>query len=181
MTEKRIEKVTIGGAKKLNGKILLADYDENWKSRYEEEEKKIQAALGEKIVTLEHVGSTSVPGLMAKPIIDIVLEVENSANEESYIPNLEKKGYRLKIREGDWFEHRLLKDSKGSVNLHVFSKGCSETKKMISFKNHLIENKEDFELYQNTKKDLASKDWEYTQDYADAKSSVVKDIFSRIK
>jgi GrpB-like predicted nucleotidyltransferase (UPF0157 family) len=91
----------------------------------------VTAALGERAVRLEHVGSTSVPGLAAKPIIDIVLEVANSADEATYAQDLEAAGYLLRIREPDWFEHRLFRGFGPRVNLHVFSAGCSETDRMV--------------------------------------------------
>ena len=80
-------------------------------------------ALGDRVVRIEHTGSTSVPGLSAKPIIDISLEVPDSADEETYVPSLEAAGYVLTIREPDWFEHRLFKGPDTNVNLHVFSAG----------------------------------------------------------
>ena len=97
----------------------------NWPQQFALEASKIRAALGEGALLLEHVGSTSVPGLAAKPILDILLIVANSADEASYVPALEHAGYVLRIREPEWFEHRVLKGADPAVNMHVFSPGCS--------------------------------------------------------
>jgi GrpB-like predicted nucleotidyltransferase (UPF0157 family) len=168
------------GKVEVHGKpIELVDYDPAWPQLYEGEAEKIRAALGERAVGLEHAGSTSVPGLAAKPIIDIVLTVSDSAEEDAYVPALEAAGYELTIRERDWHEHRLLKGTDPSVNLHVFSDGCPEIVRMTAFRDHLRANQADRDLYERTKRDLARRTWTYTQDYADAKSEVVEDILTR--
>jgi GrpB-like predicted nucleotidyltransferase (UPF0157 family) len=120
-----------------------------------------------------------VPGLPAKPIIDVVLEVPDSAAEERYVPDLETRGYRLSIREPEWFEHRLFKGPDTNVNLHVFTAGCDEVDQMIRFRNHLREDEADRELYATAKRELAARDWKYVQQYADAKTAVVREILVR--
>ena len=128
---------------------------------------------------LEHVGSTSVPGLSAKPVIDYVLEVPDSRDEASYVPALEDDGFVLRIREPDWFEHRLLKTPSIEGNLHVFSAGCDETRRMLLFRDWLRTHDDDRKLYEDTKDKLSAQIWAYTQDYADAKSEVVSEILAR--
>jgi GrpB-like predicted nucleotidyltransferase (UPF0157 family) len=113
-------KVTVGGPQPLSQPIEIRDYDPEWPALYEQEEAQICSILGERVVRIEHAGSTSVLGLCAKPIIDVVLEVLNSATEETYVPDLEAGGYVLHIREPDWFEHREFKRPDRSVHLHVF-------------------------------------------------------------
>ena len=128
---------------------------------------------------IEHVGSTSVRGPSAKPIIDIVLEVPDSADETRYVPDMEAAGYVLCIREADWFEHRLFKGPDTNINLHVFSAGCAEVDRMLLFREWLRANAADRELYARTKQDLAARDWKFMQQYADAKTAVVKEIMAR--
>jgi GrpB-like predicted nucleotidyltransferase (UPF0157 family) len=130
---------------------------------------------------VEHVGSTSVPGLVAKPIIDILLAVANSANEASYVPALEAAGYVLRIREPDWYEHRLFKGPDTNINLHVFTQGSEEIRKTMMLRDWLRTNKADRELYARSKRDLASKKWKYVQNYADAKTEVIEGILERAK
>jgi GrpB-like predicted nucleotidyltransferase (UPF0157 family) len=131
------------------------------------------------VIRIEHVGSTSVPGLPAKPLIDIVLEVEDSADEEAYVQPLEAAGYTLRIREPGWFEHRLLKGPDTDVNLHVFSAGCEEVERMLLFRDWLRENSADRRLYADAKRELAGREWKYMQQYADAKTAVVHEIMAR--
>jgi GrpB-like predicted nucleotidyltransferase (UPF0157 family) len=153
-----LEKRAIGGPRPLSGRIELHDYDACWPDRYAEHAARVRAALGERAVRIEHVGSTSVPWLVAKPIIDIVLEVPDSADEAAYVGDLEASGYVLRIREPDWFEHRLFNTAGQDVNLHVFSAGCSETERMVRFRDWLRSNAADRELYVRAKRELAARD-----------------------
>jgi len=171
--------VTVNERPHHDGPIVLEDYDDAWPVRFEREARHIRTALGARALMLEHAGSTSVPGLVAKPIIDIVLAVPDSSNEDDYVPALEAEGYALRIREPDWYEHRVLKKTDPSVNLHVFSADCPEIDRMVAFRDHLRANQADRELYERTKRELASQHWEYVQDYADAKSDVVEEIIAR--
>ena len=147
-----IERVTVGGTPLHNASIEVVEYDPRWPSLFDLEAGRIRHALGARCMVLEHVGSTSVPGLSAKPIIDMVLEVPDSADEPAYVPDLEAAGYVLRIREPEWFEHRVFKGPEVNVNLHVFSDGCSETTRMVLFRDHLRGDDTDRELYQRTKR-----------------------------
>jgi GrpB-like predicted nucleotidyltransferase (UPF0157 family) len=160
--------------------IHLTDHDERWGEWFARDADRIRRALGEDALRIEHVGSTAVPGLAAKPVIDIVLVVADSSDERSYVPALEAEGYTLRVREPAWFEHRLFKGPETALNLHVFSAGCPEIDRMVQFRDHLRADEADRELYERTKRDLAARRWKYVQDYADAKSAVVADIAGRI-
>jgi GrpB-like predicted nucleotidyltransferase (UPF0157 family) len=177
--DKLMAEVAIGGPEVLPGRIVVQDYDPAWPGRFEREAARIGGALGDRVVRLEHVGSTSVPGLPAKPIIDIALEVPDSAAESAYVPDLEAAGYVLRAREPEWFEHRLLRAADRTVNVHVFSAGCPETDRMVRFRDHLRDDAADRDRYARAKRELAARDWKYMQQYADAKNDVVADIMSR--
>jgi GrpB-like predicted nucleotidyltransferase (UPF0157 family) len=177
--EAELQAARIGNVEVHGKPIELVDYDPAWPRLDEREAEKIRAALGERALGLEHAGSTSVPGLAAKPIIDMVLTVPDSADEDAYVPALEAAGYELTIRERDWHEHRLLNGTDPKVNLHVFSDGCPEIARMTAFRDHLRATPADRDLYERTKRELAGRTWTYTQDYADAKSEVVEDILTR--
>jgi GrpB-like predicted nucleotidyltransferase (UPF0157 family) len=140
---------------------------------------RIRDVLGSTAVLIEHAGSTSVPGLAAKPIIDIVLAVPDSAEEQAYLPALEAAGYVLRIREPDWFEHRLFKGPDTDINLHVFTAGASEIGRMLLFRDWLRVNDADREFYLQVKRDLAQRTWRHVQHYADAKSATVAEIMAR--
>ena len=120
-----------------------------------------------------------MPGLSAKPKIDIVLGLADTTDEDDYVPALESAGYVLRIREPDWHQHRLFKGPDTDINLHVFRVGCVEIERMLRFRDHLRVNAADRELYERAKQDLAQRTWKYTQHYADAKSSVVEEIVAR--
>jgi GrpB-like predicted nucleotidyltransferase (UPF0157 family) len=169
----------IGGRPRHDAPISLVPYDPAWPALFDGEATGIRSALGPDVIRLEHTGSTSVPGLAAKPTIDIALVVPDSADEGAYVPSLEAAGYRLAIREPGWFEHRLLRGSNPSVNLHTFSRGCPEVERMVRFRDWLRTHDADRELYERTKRDLAARRWGYVQDYADAKGEVVEAILAR--
>ena len=175
-----LAEVTIGPPEPLSGPIVVSDYDPAWPDLYQHEAARILAALGKGVIRIEHVGSTSVPGLSAKPIIDIVLEVPDSADERAYAGDLASAGYALNGREPAWFEHRLFRSSGAvRVNLHVFGAGCPETDRMVRFRDHLRASPADRELYARVKRELAAREWKYLQQYADAKTEVVGEIMSR--
>lgn len=164
---------------RADGPIRLADPDPEWAAQYFQQKERIQSALGPRAVQIEHVGSTSVPGLAAKPVIDIVLVVTDSADEAGYLPDLEDAGYVLQFREPDWYQHRFLRDHDPDVQVHVFSVGSPEVARMLLFRDRLRSRSDERELYQRTKRELAARRWDYIQDYADAKSTVVEEIISR--
>lgn len=179
VTEAEIRAATIGELRPLSAPIQLVEYDPQWPALFAREDARIRAALGERVLLLEHVGSTSVPGLAAKPIIDMLLVVPDSSDEPSYMPSLEGAGYVLRIREPEWHQHRVLKGPDTNVNLHVFSPGCVEIERMLRFRDHLRSDDADRTLYESTKRALVAQRWEYVQQYADAKTEVVEQIIAR--
>jgi len=140
---------------------------------------RISAVLSGTALLVEHVGSTSVPGLAAKPIIDILLAVPDSADEPSYVPAMEAAGYVLRVREPGWFEHRMFKGPDININLHVFSAGVTEIDRMLRFRDWLRDTGADRDYYEQTKRDLARRTWRHVQHYADAKTAVVREIMER--
>ena len=178
-TDEYLRAVTLGERQPLNGTVRLANYDPDWPSQFSAHASLIREALSDKVLRLEHVGSTSVPGLSAKPVIDMVLAVSDSVDEPSYVPPLEERGFVLRIREPDWFEHRLLKAPNHRGNLHVFSVGCDEIDRMLRFRDWLRADAADRALYEKTKRELARRTWKFAQHYADAKSEVVNGILAR--
>jgi GrpB-like predicted nucleotidyltransferase (UPF0157 family) len=179
MTEEQIQAVSVGGAARHDKPIALVDYDPQWPILFAREEARIRSILGDRVVTLEHTGSTSVPGLAAKPIIDIAMAVPDSADEAAYVRLLHAAGYRLTIREPDWHEHRLFKGPDTNINLHTFSAGSAEIDRMVAFRDWLRAHPDDRALYERTKRELATRTWAYVQNYADAKTAVIEEIIAR--
>jgi GrpB-like predicted nucleotidyltransferase (UPF0157 family) len=177
--ERRIRAATIGEPQLIAGPIELVPYHDTWPVQYDGEAQHVRATLGDRALRVEHVGSTSIPGLAAKPIIDMLLVVADSSAEAAYVPAMEHEGYTLRIREPEWYEHRLFKGPVANINLHVFSAGCVEIDRMIGFRDHLRADAGDRELYQLTKQELAARRWNYVQEYADAKTEVIETIIAR--
>jgi GrpB-like predicted nucleotidyltransferase (UPF0157 family) len=135
--------------------------------------RRIRAALGDAACAVHHAGSTAVPGLSAKPIIDVVLAVADSADEDVYVSALIGAGFRFHLREPQWFEHRLMKAADPAANLHIFTVGCTEIDRILRFRDWLRANADDRLLYEITKRELSRRVWASVQDYADAKTDVV--------
>jgi GrpB-like predicted nucleotidyltransferase (UPF0157 family) len=170
-----------------NGPIRVVPYDPAWPTMFVRERQLLVAALGDRALEIHHIGSTSVPGLAAKPIIDILLVVEDCADDPAYIPDLEAAGYVLRIREPDESNplftgtepHRVFKGSEIDLNLHVWSKGSAEIERNLLFREWLRTSPDDRDLYQRVKLDLARQNWDNVQQYADAKTDVIEAIRQR--
>ena len=179
-TDEEMAAIHVGGAvAPHDAQVHLAPYDPTWPAQYAAEAAKIRAGLGRGALVLEHVGSTSIPGLSAKPIIDIVLGVADSTDEDAYVPALTAQGYRLHVREPEWHQHRLMKGADPVVNLHIFTAGSSEIERMIAFRDRCRTHPEELTLYLETKQALAGQVWRHVQHYANAKAEVVEAIIAR--
>jgi GrpB-like predicted nucleotidyltransferase (UPF0157 family) len=163
----------------LAGVVALREPDPTWAAQFERERARIAHALDGAAIAVEHTGSTSVPGLAAKPIIDITLTVADSTDEAAYVAALEEVGYTFTLREPEWHEHRLLNRDWPRVNLHVFTDGCPEVAQMTGFRDWLRSHPEDRVRYEQVKRELAAREWAIVQDYADAKTDVVAEIKRR--
>jgi GrpB-like predicted nucleotidyltransferase (UPF0157 family) len=163
----------------FSGQINLVEHDPTWPAQYDAVAARIRGAIGDTALLLEHAGSTSVPGIAAKNQIDVVLGVPDSTDEAAYVPALEEAGFEFAIREPEWFEHRLFRGRDPKVNLHVYSADCEEIGRMIAFRDWLRTHPEDRELYEREKRRLAEQHWDTVQDYADAKTEVIREIVGR--
>jgi GrpB-like predicted nucleotidyltransferase (UPF0157 family) len=177
---------TVGDLQPYAVKVVLEEYNPAWPDWYAEEEAVIRAALGAVALRIEHTGSTSVPGLAAKPLIDILLLVPDTTDEPAYVPALEAAGYTLRIRQPGWYQHRCLvrrvdTGASRDVNLHVLSpeSGAPEIERILAFRDRLRTHDSDRECYERTKRQLAQRDWKFVQHYANAKSAVIEEILGR--
>lgn len=160
-------------------KVEVVPHDPLWADVYKAEAARLEEALGALALSIEHVGSTAVPDLPAKPVIDIHLAVADPADEAAYAPMIERLGYGLVHREPDWFEHRMFRLTAPMVNLHVFGAGCPELDRCRLFRDWLRADAADRRLYADIKLQLAARDWLSVQDYAEAKSDIVAAIMAR--
>jgi GrpB-like predicted nucleotidyltransferase (UPF0157 family) len=162
----------------VNGRVHIIPYDPKWPYLFKREAERVRAALGDRALRIDHVGSTAVPGLAAKPCVDLLLIVADSSDEPAYAADLEAAGYSLVIREPQWYEHRVFKGPDVNLNLHVFGEGCAEADRMLRFRDRLIADPGARERYTARKRELAERTWTRIQDYADAKSDVIEQILA---
>ena len=171
----------VGVAAPVRG-IVIEVYDPDWPRRFTVLAERILGALGDRALSIEHVGSTSVPGLAAKPIIDVNLVVADSSDEVDYVPALEAAGFVLRVREPWWYEHRCLVFADPRCNLHVFSPGCAEAARHRIFRDWLRATPADRDLYRDAKVTAASeanvRD-EHVMEYNARKQSVIREIYGR--
>jgi GrpB-like predicted nucleotidyltransferase (UPF0157 family) len=176
MADESLETGLIGGVEKRE--IMIVDYDEEWPKKFETHARIIADALGRSALRIEHIGSTSVPGLAAKPIIDILVVVPDSVDESAYLSQLEAARYVLRVREPDWYEHRMFRTPEKDVHIHIFSVGCEEIERVLTFRDRLRRNSDDRSRYEQAKRELAAKEWDDMNAYADAKTEVIKSIIA---
>ncbi|HKE67365.1 MAG TPA: GrpB family protein [Micromonosporaceae bacterium] len=179
-TEEELTALTVGGPPtRLTGPIPIHEYDPAWPAMYGREEARVREALGPLALAIEHVGSTAVPGLAAKFLIDVDLIVTDPTDEDAYVPALEAVGYALRVREPDWYEHRCFKRYDPEVNLHVFGPDCDEHLRHLIFRDWLRSHPEDRARYEAAKRRIAARPLTFMAEYADQKSAVIVDILRR--
>ncbi len=159
--------------------IEVSDYDPAWPQRYEVLRERIAQALGPRALALEHVGSTAVPQLPAKPVIDIDLIVADPEEEAAYVPALQALGYELTIRERSWYGHRMFRLATPRVNLHVFGPACPEHARHCLFRDWLREHDEERRRYAQAKF-AAQQNEDQVTAYNEKKQAVVREIYARL-
>jgi GrpB-like predicted nucleotidyltransferase (UPF0157 family) len=160
----------------------LGPYDPAWPAVYERVAAQIRIALGSAVLELAHVGSTSVPGLDAKPVIDIDLTVADSGEERSYVPALEQQGFTLLRREPWWYGHRLLQHHDPHANVHVWSPECPEAARHLIFRDWLRAHPDDRRRYLEVKHAAAEETYSTggdTNDYNRRKQALIREIYGR--
>jgi GrpB-like predicted nucleotidyltransferase (UPF0157 family) len=163
--------------------IRVVEYDDAWPAQFERVAAGLRAALGDVAIAIEHVGSTSVPGLPAKPTIDVDLTVADPADEAAYVPALERAGFTLVVREPEWHEHRCLKLADPNTNLHVFAPDCPELIRHRMFRQWLLDHPEDLDLYRRAKLEAAAElgaEGGLVMAYNKHKEPVIREIYERM-
>ena len=174
--EALLDTALIGGREQRP--VIIEPYNPLWPEAFTELAVAIQRAVGSRALSLDHIGSTSVPGLAAKPIIDIVLTVEQVANESHYLRQLEAAGFTLRVREEG---HRMFRTPDRAVHLHVFSAGDPAVTNYLDLRDWLRVDARDRELYASTKKRLAQRQWPDMNYYAEAKTDVISRILAHAR
>ena len=166
----------IGGIEKRE--IRVVEYNAGWNAQFECHAAIIAAALGETALRIEHIGSTAVPGLAAKPIIDVLVVVADSSDESTYLPQMKAAGYVLRVREPEWHEHRMFRTPELTVHVHVYSQDCEEVDRVLAFRDRLRVDPDARTRYEGVKLLLAGQDWPDMNAYALAKTEVIESILS---
>ena len=172
--DEELDQVLIGGREERE--IRIEPYSDEWPLRFRAERTRIETALGATARRIEHIGSTAVPGLAAKPVIDILVSVDNPDDEAALAP-LEGVGYRLRVREPG---HRMFRTPERDVHVHVWPAGSDDEHRHLLFRDWLRSHPDDRLEYERTKRTLAGK-WRDTNYYARAKSPVVDRIMERAR
>jgi GrpB-like predicted nucleotidyltransferase (UPF0157 family) len=174
MDDAYLDRVLIGGRERRP--IVIAEYDPCWPERFEQEQARIAAALGPVALRIEHIGSTAVAGLAAKPIVDVLVTVADPDDEASFAPALVAAGYELRVREPG---HRMFRTPERDVHVHVWSDEDPEVERYLRFRDRLRVSPDDRLAYEALKRELVQRDWPDMNHYADAKSALIAKILER--
>lgn len=161
-------------------RIEVVPPDPSWPAQFEQVRALVRNALGERALEIQHVGSTSVAGLPAKPVIDVDVIVADSGREDDYLPALEAVGFELRVREPQWQQHRLLRLPQPLTNLHVWSTGAQEPRRHVAFRAWLESHPDDLAAYAELKRRLGERGFTDAMDYNNEKSGLIYDLYERI-
>jgi GrpB-like predicted nucleotidyltransferase (UPF0157 family) len=164
----------IGGVEKR--RLELVDYDGRWPGIFRDHQDRIRSALAGVVSAVEHIGSTSVPGLAAKPIIDVVVTVPDITAEEDYLDPLIVAGYELRVREPG---HRMVRTPARDAHVHILQRGNPDVDEYRLLRDHLRADADDRALYERTKRALLAEDRDDMNAYAEAKTEVILAIKGR--
>ena len=156
--------------------IRHAEYDPRWPQLFEEQRARLRAALGARAGAIEHIGSTSVTGLAAKPIVDLIV-AGIAPDDEAARLALEDAGYRVTVDEPG---HRIYEPPALDVHVHLWS-DPNDVERHLVFRDWLREHPEDRTLYEHVKRRLAQRPWQNSNDYAEAKTAVIETITRRAR
>jgi GrpB-like predicted nucleotidyltransferase (UPF0157 family) len=155
---------------------VIVDYDPSWPLRFQLERERVRGALGAHALRIEHVGSTAVPGLAAKPIVDLLVTVDDPDDERVTAPALRSAGYELKVREPG---HRMFRAADRGVHVHLWRQSDPLVVRQLKFRDRLRSSPADRHAYEQLKRDLAAREWSDMNDYANAKGKLIKEILAK--
>jgi GrpB-like predicted nucleotidyltransferase (UPF0157 family) len=173
LTDEDLARVLVHGLRPT--RITLVEHDPSWAQRFRVHAARLRRALGERARLIEHVGSTAVPDLAAKAVVDILVGIDDPDDEPAYLPDLRTVGYDLRVREP---AHRCLRagEPDAPVNLHCYPPGDPEVTKVLLFRDRLRAEPHDRARYQAHKYELAGHEWPDVNHYAEAKKPVIDAI-----
>jgi GrpB-like predicted nucleotidyltransferase (UPF0157 family) len=159
--------------------VEIVIYDALWPARFMDWRHKLAESLNPIAPRIEHVGSTSVPGLAAKPVIDIQISVDDVADEAAYVPGIESVGIQLRSRE---HEHRFFRPFAGrprDVHVHVCATGSRWERRHLLFRDYLRADADARAAYTAAKAEIAVRWRDDRIAYADAKTDIIEELMAR--
>ncbi|MEK7541112.1 MAG: GrpB family protein [Patescibacteria group bacterium] len=161
-----------------NKKVKLSPYNSAWKELYKKEEKLLHPIVEKYVLNIQHIGSTSIPGAKAKPIIDIAMGVKNLKDGEKFIKPLELLGYNYKHNAGIKGRHFFTKGNKAETthHMHIVKLGGKLWKNQIVFRDYLLKHKEAVREYNKLKEGLVEKYKNNREKYTVQKDKFIKGI-----
>lgn len=163
-------------------KVEVVSYNPNWKKMYKEESEKVKNILNDIIIDIHHIGSTSIPGIKAKPVIDILVEVKNIEVVDRYNNKMKELGYEAMGEHGipkrRFFRKR---ENKRTHHIHIFQVGNEEIERHINFKEYLVAHPDKAREYSKLKEKLANKYTHDVENYINSKSDFIKEIDRKAK
>jgi len=174
--ERRLAQTLIGD--RQPGPVCLVEYHDGWPVRFARIRERLADALGITARTIEHIGSTAVPRLAAKPIIDVLVTVDDVEDEGGYAPALMALGYELRVREPG---HRMFRPPSRDTHVHVWAEGSREHRDHVLFRDRLRQSATDRDAYAQLKRELAAEDWPDVNYYAEAKGPFIDEILKRAR
>lgn len=172
--EAYLDRVLIGGRERRP--IVIVPYDPQWARRFRIEAERIRRALGQAVRRIEHIGSTAVPGLGAKPVVDVLVGVKDPDDEAALRPALEAEGYELRVREPG---HLMFRTAARDVHVHLWHDSDPEVARHLAFRNRLRSSAADRTAYEQLKHRLAGQEWSDMNEYAEAKTELIEAILAR--
>ena len=165
--------ILIGGSETRT--VVLAQSNPTWAQRFEAERRRILDALGTRARAIEHIGSTAVPGLAAKPIVDMIVALDDPLDDEAKAA-LERAGYEHRVEEP---EHRMFRTPERDVHVHLWESGAAEIDRHLAFRDRLRRDADARDRYERVKRELAGREWDDMNEYAQAKSAIIAEILGR--
>ncbi|MGB9177948.1 MAG: GrpB family protein [Pyrinomonadaceae bacterium] len=163
-------------------KVEVVPHNPQWRDAFEAEAKQVADALGENVVAIHHIGSTAIPNIYAKPVVDLLVEVRDITEVDSRSSAMESLGYEVMGEYGIPGRRYFRKDNREGIrthNIHAFEAGSVEVERHLAFRDYMIAHPVDAEKYSEMKRKLAEEHPQSIDGYMDGKDGFIKEMDRR--
>jgi GrpB-like predicted nucleotidyltransferase (UPF0157 family) len=163
-------------------KVEVVPHNPHWRDAFEAEAKHVATALGENVVAIHHIGSTAIPNIYAKPIIDLLVEVRDITEVDGQSSAMESLGYEVMGEYGIPGRRYFRKDSQEGIrthHIHAFETGSAEVVRHLAFRDYMIAHPVDAQRYSELKRKLAEEHPQSLEGYMDGKDGFIKEMNRR--